>query len=105
MGAGQLVDLAGAAVDGVADHVGPLQLRREPAPGAAVQLQAQVQVHADLDVDKATEEQLAYAKKGTPLQTTKETESLKGSGGTTGGNAGATANLPTYAQNAASGSG
>jgi flagellar M-ring protein FliF len=66
---------------------------------------AQVQVHADLDVDKATEEQLAYAKKGTPLETTKETESLKGSGASTGGNAGAAANLPTYAQNAASGGG
>jgi flagellar M-ring protein FliF len=66
---------------------------------------AQVQVHADLDVDKATEEQLAYAKKGTPLQTTKETESLKGSGASTGGNAGAAANLPTYAQNASSGGG
>jgi flagellar M-ring protein FliF len=66
---------------------------------------AQVQVHADLDVDKATEEQLAYAKKGTPLQTTKETESLKGSGATSGGNAGAGANLPTYAQNATSGGG
>ena len=41
---------------------------------------AQVQVHADLNVDKATQEQLQYAKKGTPLETTKETESLKGSG-------------------------
>jgi flagellar M-ring protein FliF len=66
---------------------------------------AQVQIHADLDVDKATEEELAYAKKGTPLETTKETESLEGSGGTSGGNAGATANLPSYAQNATSGSG
>src|SRR6266508_1980341 len=66
---------------------------------------AQVQVHADLDVDKATEEQLAYAKKGTPLETTKETESLKGSGSSGGGTAGANANLPTYAQNAASGGG
>ena len=41
---------------------------------------AQVQVHADLNVDKATQEQLQYAKKGTPLETTKETESLKGIG-------------------------
>jgi flagellar M-ring protein FliF len=66
---------------------------------------AQVQVHADLNVDKATEEQLAYAKKGTPLETTKETESLKGTGGATGGTAGAAANLPTYAQNATSAGG
>jgi len=66
---------------------------------------AQVQVHADLDVDKATQEQLQYAKKGTPLETTKETESLKGTGSAGGGTAGAAANLPTYAQNAASGGG
>jgi flagellar M-ring protein FliF len=66
---------------------------------------AQVQVHADLDVDKATQEQLQFAKKGTPLETTKETESLKGTGSAGGGTAGAAANLPTYAQNAASGGG
>jgi flagellar M-ring protein FliF len=65
---------------------------------------AQVQVHADLDVDKATEEQLTYAKKGTPLQSNVETETLKGTG--SGSNkSGANANLPTYAQNAASGGG
>ena len=65
---------------------------------------AQVQVHADLDVDKATEEKLTYAKKGTPLEANKETESLKGTGGT-GNTAGAAANLPTYAQGAGSGGG
>src|SRR6266545_5073412 len=59
---------------------------------------AQVQVHADLDVDKATEEQLAYAKKGTPLESNVETETLKGTGGSAS-KAGANANLPTYAQN------
>jgi flagellar M-ring protein FliF len=66
---------------------------------------AQVQVHADLDVDKATEEQLTYAKKGTPLQSNVETETLKGSGGSGSGKTGANANIPSYAQNAASGSG
>jgi flagellar M-ring protein FliF len=66
---------------------------------------AQVQVHADLNVDKATQEELAYAKKGTPLETTKETESLKGTGSAGGGTAGAAANLPTYAQNATSAGG
>jgi flagellar M-ring protein FliF len=66
---------------------------------------AQVQVHADLNVDQATQEKLQYAKKGTPLHSVEETESLKGSGATTGGNAGAAANLPTYAQNATSGGG
>jgi len=65
---------------------------------------AQVQVHADLNVDKATEEQLTYAKKGTPLEANKETETLKGTGGS-GAKAGTAANLPTYAQGAASGSG
>jgi flagellar M-ring protein FliF len=66
---------------------------------------AQVQVHSDLNVDQSTQEKLQYAKKGTPLHTTKETESLKGSGATGGGTAGAAANLPTYAQNATSGGG
>ena len=66
---------------------------------------AQVQVHADLNVDQATQEQLQYAKKGTPLETSKETESLKGSGSAAGGTAGAAANLPTYAQNAAASGG
>src|SRR5512133_4133966 len=42
---------------------------------------AQVQVHADLNVDKSTEEQLQYAKKGTPLESSVETETLKGTGG------------------------
>jgi flagellar M-ring protein FliF len=67
---------------------------------------AQVQVHADLNVDQSTQEKLQYAKKGTPLHSTKETETLKGSGAKAGGTAGAAANLPTYAQQAgASGSG
>jgi flagellar M-ring protein FliF len=66
---------------------------------------AQVQVHADLNVDQSTQEKLAYAKKGTPLHQVKETESLKGTGGSSGGTAGAAANLPTYAQNATSGGG
>jgi flagellar M-ring protein FliF len=65
---------------------------------------AQVQVHADLDVDKATEEQLQYAKKGTPLEANKETETLKGTG-STGSKTGANANIPQYAQNAAGGGG
>ena len=64
---------------------------------------AQVQVHADLNVDKATEEQLQYAKKGTPLESNVETETLKGTGGA-GTKTGANANIPQYAQNA-SGSG
>ncbi len=61
---------------------------------------AQVQVHADLNVDQSTQEKLQFAKKGTPLHSVKETETLTGNGSTSGGTAGATANLPTYAQNA-----
>jgi flagellar M-ring protein FliF len=66
---------------------------------------AQVQVHADLDVDKATVEELKYAKKGTPLQSNVETESLKGSGSSSTGRSGTNANLPSYAQNAAASGG
>jgi flagellar M-ring protein FliF len=66
---------------------------------------AQVQVHADLDVDKATVEELKYAKKGTPLQSNVETETLKGTGASGSGRTGANANIPSYAQNAASGGG
>jgi flagellar M-ring protein FliF len=66
---------------------------------------AQVQVHADLDVDKATQEQLQYAKKGTPLQNNTETETLKGTGSGTSGAAGTTANLPAAAQTAAAAAG
>src|ERR671933_398407 len=39
---------------------------------------AQVQVNADLNMDQATKDQLVYAKKGTPLETTRETEQLNG---------------------------
>src|SRR3954471_5344634 len=66
---------------------------------------AQVQVHADLNVDKASEEQLQYAKKGTPLESNVETETLKGTGGAGASKTGANANIPQYAQNAASGGG
>jgi flagellar M-ring protein FliF len=64
---------------------------------------AQVQVHADLNVDKTTEQQLQYAKKGTPLESNKETETLKGTGTKGTGTTGTNANLPNYAQTAGSG--
>lgn len=57
---------------------------------------AQVQVYANLDVNKTTEEALTYGKKGVPLQESKNTETLTGSGSGTGGAAG-TVNVPTYA--------
>jgi flagellar M-ring protein FliF len=67
---------------------------------------AQVQVNADLNADRTTLQKLTYAKKGTPLSTQKETETLKGGGGTAGagGAAGtATNTVPSYAGAAAGG--
>lgn len=66
---------------------------------------AHVQVHSDLNVDRASREQLQYAKKGTPLKSVDETETLKGTGASSGGAAGTASNIPSYAQTAGSGSG
>jgi flagellar M-ring protein FliF len=62
---------------------------------------AQVAVRPDLDVDKTTQEKLTYADTGTPLEQTRETETLQGSGSATGGTAGVTGN--TANGNAAAG--
>jgi flagellar M-ring protein FliF len=65
---------------------------------------AHVQVNADLNVDQASQEQLQYAKKGVPLTTTTDDETLTSSGGgTSGGATGTATNVPSYASNAASG--
>lgn len=62
----------------------------------------QVQVHSDLDANEATQEQLTYGKKGVPLQSRTDTETLKGGGGSgSGGTAGTGA--PAYAQTGAGG--
>lgn len=62
----------------------------------------QVQVHSDLDANEATQEQLTYGKKGVPLQSRTDTETLKGGGGGgSGGTAGTGA--PAYAQTGAGG--
>jgi flagellar M-ring protein FliF len=60
---------------------------------------AQVQVNADLNADHTTLQKLTYAKKGVPLTTQKETESLKGGGTAGGGGAAGTAanTVPSYA--------
>src|SRR5213082_262104 len=59
---------------------------------------AQVQVNADLNMDQATKDQLVYAKKGVPLETSRETEQLRGGGGGAGGPAGTASNtVPSYA--------
>ena len=66
---------------------------------------AQVVVHSDLNVDKIDEQALTYTGKTVPLAETTTTESLKGSGATSGGTSGTASNLPSYAANATSGGG
>src|SRR3954468_15249793 len=59
---------------------------------------AQVRVKSDLNVDATQRDELSYAKTGTPLETTKDTETLRGTGGAkAGGAAGSASNIPTYA--------
>ncbi|HMJ03416.1 MAG TPA: flagellar basal-body MS-ring/collar protein FliF, partial [Conexibacter sp.] len=58
----------------------------------------QVQVHADLDANEATREELTYGRRGVPLQSKTERESLRGGSGGGGGVAGAGGNAPAYAQ-------
>jgi flagellar M-ring protein FliF len=55
-----------------------------------------VQVHSDLNVNKASQEELQYAKTGVPLTQTRESETLRGTGAGTGGAAGAANNIPAY---------
>ena len=66
---------------------------------------ARIKVNADLNVDKTTQEELTYAKKGTPMKTSQETERLEGGTATTGGTAGTGANIPTYSAGAAGANG
>jgi flagellar M-ring protein FliF len=66
---------------------------------------AQVVVHSDLNVDKIDEQALTYTGKTVALAEKTSTESLKGSGSTSGGASGTASNLPSYAANATSGSG
>jgi flagellar M-ring protein FliF len=55
---------------------------------------AQVTVRPDLDVDKTTQDKVTYAKTGTPLEESTETESLTGAGAAAaGGQAGVTGNV------------
>ncbi len=64
---------------------------------------AKVQVHSDLNVDQSTQDKLTYAKTGTPLKQTEETERLRGAGGSSGGSSGTAGNLPSYATSGAGG--
>jgi flagellar M-ring protein FliF len=55
---------------------------------------AQITVRPDLDVDKTTQDKVTYAKTGTPLEESTETESLTGAGAAAaGGQAGVTGNV------------
>jgi flagellar M-ring protein FliF len=59
---------------------------------------AQVRVKSDLNVDTTTRDQLQYDKTGTPIETTKDSEKLTGTGATkAAGAAGSASNIPTYA--------
>src|SRR4051794_37915549 len=66
---------------------------------------AQVRVKSDLNVDATNREELSYAKQGTPVKTTEDTERLRGTGAQAGGAAGAASNVPTYAASGAGASG
>src|SRR4051812_37780826 len=58
----------------------------------------EVRVKSDLNVDATTRDQLEYAKQGTPIKTTEDTERLRGTGGgASSGAAGSASNIPTYA--------
>jgi flagellar M-ring protein FliF len=64
---------------------------------------AQVVVNADLDTNKATQEQLSYAKKGTPLATHKTQETLSGAGASSAAASGTSSNIPAYSAGSGSG--
>ena len=67
---------------------------------------AQARVHADLNVDQTTVDKVTYAKKGTPLKTQTDLETLqsKGGGGASAP-AGVSSNVPTYGNAAGGGAG
>ncbi|MEA2479104.1 MAG: flagellar M-ring protein FliF [Thermoleophilaceae bacterium] len=58
----------------------------------------QVQVNADVNADQVDQQELQYDKKGTPIKSHKEQETLAGKGGSSGGAAGTAGNIPSYAQ-------
>ncbi|HEX5145388.1 MAG TPA: flagellar basal-body MS-ring/collar protein FliF [Conexibacter sp.] len=64
---------------------------------------AQVQVNADLDANQATQEQLTYGRRGVPLASRTDRETLRGGAAGAGGTAGTTGNTPAYAQAGAAG--
>jgi flagellar M-ring protein FliF len=58
---------------------------------------AQVVINANVDANQATSDSLVYAKKGTPLTQTTQTETLKGGNASAAGVSGTAGNIPAYA--------
>jgi flagellar M-ring protein FliF len=57
---------------------------------------AQVVVNANVNANQATQDQLVYAKKGTPLSQTTSNETLKGGSASAAGVSGTAGNIPAY---------
>jgi flagellar M-ring protein FliF len=64
---------------------------------------AQVVVNASVNANQATQDALAYAKKGTPLTQTTSNETLKGGNASASGVSGTAGNIPAYAAGAGGG--
>ncbi|HEX4009231.1 MAG TPA: flagellar basal-body MS-ring/collar protein FliF [Solirubrobacteraceae bacterium] len=65
---------------------------------------AQVVVNSTVNANQATQDTLAYAKKGVPLTQQTSTETLKGGSPTASGTAGTASNIPAYTATSGSGS-
>ncbi|HVW16726.1 MAG TPA: flagellar basal-body MS-ring/collar protein FliF [Solirubrobacteraceae bacterium] len=66
---------------------------------------ARVQTNVALNTDQVTRDQLKYAKKGTPVKTTKDSETLKGKNTSLANVSGASANVTGYASSGSNGNG
>ncbi|MGI9658779.1 MAG: flagellar basal-body MS-ring/collar protein FliF [Gaiellaceae bacterium] len=64
---------------------------------------AQVRVNADLDLNQKRVEKVTFARRGTPITTENETETLTSEGGAPASPSGAAANVPTLAEDATAG--
>jgi len=66
---------------------------------------ADARVHATLNVDQTTLAKVSYAKKGVPLETKTEEETLTSDGSSAAAAAGTSSNVPSYATSGTSGGG
>ena len=109
-GAGRLLWPTQDALSGGASALSKLEAEQRYSAQLAAQItsmlmttlgpnKAQVRVNADLDLNQRKVEKVTYAKKGTPITTESEKETLASQGGdTTAAPAGTGANLPTLAE-------